>query len=262
MPQPPRSSIAPDLPPVIGHRGAAGSAPENTLASFQRAAELGLSWVECDLRLTADGQAALLHDATLDRTTNGRGLLAGATTRRLAELDAGSWFGGGFARERVPTLEQALECWQRHGLSANLELKTEDGSAEPLTRAVAAVLASAPFSGALLLSSFEPPALIASVIHLPELPRGLLVEDLTEENLERARSLGCISIHASAASLTAERVKDARSRGLVVMAYTVNEPEPARTLWSWGVKSVFSDFPERLSILGGCARPLAPGPRG
>lgn len=248
MPQPPGSRPLPDLPAVIGHRGAAGSAPENTLASFRRAAELGVLWVECDLRATADGQAVLLHDASLDRTSAGRDLLARRTVAELAGIDAGSWFGAAFAGERIPTLAQALACWQELGLGANLELKTEDGSAEVLAGAVAAALAAAPAVPPLLLSSFEAEALSAARRRLPQLPRGLLVSELDAAGLESARALGCASIHASAARLQPAQVAAARAQGLEVLAYTVNDAAAAQRLWSWGVRSVFSDFPERLKV--------------
>ncbi len=260
MPQPPGSPACPALPPVIGHRGAAGSAPENTLAGFRRAAALGLSWIECDLRLSADGAPVLLHDASLERTTNGRGLLAQRCARELAALDAGSWFDARCAGEPLPTLAAALACWRELGLAANLELKTEDGSAEALVGAVADVLAAAQFPRPLLISSFEPEALAAARARLPALPRALLVETVSESALARARSFDCCSIHAAAESLLPQQVAAARARGFAVLAYTVNEPAAAQRLWAQGVAAVFSDFPERLTILPGSAPPPALAP--
>ena len=110
MPAVGRWAAAPlELPPLIGHRGAAAQAPENTVAGFRRAAALGLPWVEFDVRLTADRRLVLMHDATLTRTTNGRGRVRDRRLAEIAELDSGSWFAPAFAGERVPTLERAIE---------------------------------------------------------------------------------------------------------------------------------------------------------
>jgi len=261
MPQPP-GSMLPDLPPVIGHRGAAGSAPENTLAGFRRAARLGLRWIECDVRCTADGVPVLLHDANLERTTDGRGPVARQSARAVAGLDAGSWFGAEFAGEPLPTLAAALACWRELGLAANLELKSEDGGAAALVDAVAAALDAARFPGALLISSFEPESIEAARARLPALPRGLLCEELSGDAIARALALSCRSVHAAAARLAPEAVAKARAGGLEVLAYTVNEPADARRLWACGVRSVFSDWPERLTIPAGSAPPPAPAPPG
>lgn len=260
MPQPPGSTRLAGLPRVIGHRGAAGSAPENTLAGFLRAARLGLTWIECDLRLSADGVPVLLHDASLDRTTSGRGQVAERTAGELANLDAGSWFGAEFAGEPLPTLAAALACWQKLGLAANLELKTEDGSAKALVAAVAAVLEAARFPQPLLISSFEAEALIAARAQLPGFPRALLTEELNAAELERALGFDCSGVHLNAERLRPPAIAAARARGLDVLAYTVNDPVAAQRLWAQGVRAVFSDFPERLTILPESAPPLAPAP--
>src|SRR5262249_59307691 len=101
------AQVAP--PRVIAHRGAKATSPENTLASIRQAVAEGATWIEFDVKLTSDGHPILMHDPTLDRTTNGKGNVAETTLAAIRELDAGSWFGGRFAREKVPTLEEALE---------------------------------------------------------------------------------------------------------------------------------------------------------
>jgi glycerophosphoryl diester phosphodiesterase len=95
----------PELPSVIGHRGAAARAPENTLAGLRRAKELGCSWIEFDVRLTADGVPVLCHDAKLDRTTDGSGLVAARSLSAILDCDAGAWFAQGLAGQGVPTLD-------------------------------------------------------------------------------------------------------------------------------------------------------------
>ena len=117
------SPQAPDLPPVIGHRGAAAAAPENTLASLRKAKELGATWVEFDVKLTRDGHPVLFHDDRLDRTTSGQGEVALTTLAQLRKLDAGAWFAPAFEGERVPSFADALALCAELGLGINVELK-------------------------------------------------------------------------------------------------------------------------------------------
>src|SRR5690606_26595563 len=185
------------LPRIIGHRGAAALAPENTLAGFRRAAAEGIAWVEFDARLAADAPV-VLHDATLDRTTDASGPVRARPIASLTDVDAGRRFGGAFIGERLPTLTEALIEIDRLGLGANLELKADPGSEAELVQAVAEIAheAGRALRGRLLLSSFSVPVLVALRDVVPEIPRGLLVEALPPDWEGLARRLGCISIHA------------------------------------------------------------------
>ena len=129
--------------PVIGHRGAAAAAPENTLASLRKAKELGASWVEFDVKLTRDGVPILMHDERLERTTNGRGEVAQATLAELQELDAGGWFGPAFRGERVPTFEAALGLCAELGLGINVEIKPCPGREAETARVAVETLCAA-----------------------------------------------------------------------------------------------------------------------
>ncbi len=130
----------PGLAPVVGHRGASAHAPENTLASLRRAWELGAAWVEFDVKLTRDGVPILMHDAKLKRTTNGSGLVASLDYAAIARLDAGAWFPGAFAGERIPTLDEAVALLQELGLAANVEIKPCPGREVETGRLVAQAL--------------------------------------------------------------------------------------------------------------------------
>ena len=123
----PRARLGQVLPRVIGHRGAAACAPENTLAGLRKALELGCLWVEFDVRLTADGHLILLHDDGLARTTDGRGSAAKSLLAALRRHDAGAWFGRCFKGEPVPTLAEAVALLGELGIGANVELKAVDG---------------------------------------------------------------------------------------------------------------------------------------
>src|SRR5258708_10313732 len=191
-------SIAPvQLPPVIGQRGAAAHAPENTLAGLRRAKALGCSWVEFDVRLTGDGALVLCHDPLLDRTTSGSGLVSAKPLAAIRECDAGSWFDPSFAGERVPTLDEGLSLAAELDLGANIEIKSDRGREYATAAAVAsAVQRPAGRTSAVLVSSFLPSALAALRELAPEIPRGVLFRLVPRGWAELALWLGCTAIGA------------------------------------------------------------------
>ena len=173
--------MEPLLPTVVAHRGASAAAPENTLAAFARAAEMGARWVECDVRLTADRVPVVIHDATLDRTTDLTGAVADRTVAAIARLDAGAWFGPACLGEPVPTLQATLDAATRHGLGLNVELKAESDAAASRT-ALAVVPLLATWPGPLVVSSFAQPALATLARAAPALRLGLLDRKSTRLN--------------------------------------------------------------------------------
>lgn len=235
-------------PRIIGHRGAAGSAPENTLAGLRRAAELGARAVEFDVRLSADGSPILLHDDTLERTTDGAGAAAALPFAAIRRLDAGGWLGASFRGERVPSLEEAVAVLKELGLGAVVELKPAAGREAATARAALAVLARLwPAHLPLVVSSFRPAALAAARNAEPAITRALLVESLAGDWGGEAAALGCAALHADHRALDAAAVSAVRAAGLTPFAYTVNEPQRARALFGWGVAAVFTDYPDRLA---------------
>ncbi|HKW54244.1 MAG TPA: glycerophosphodiester phosphodiesterase family protein, partial [Stellaceae bacterium] len=164
-------------PRIIGHRGAALTAPENTLAGFCMAAALNVEWVEFDVRLTSDGRCILLHDDTLDRTTNGRGPVSRLTFDEVRRLDAGSWFSPDFAGQPVPGLEETIGLLAQLNVGAVVELKPAPGAEAATGRAATAVLVEHwPVTlPPPLVSSFKPAALAAAREVAPQLARALLV---------------------------------------------------------------------------------------
>ena len=234
------------LPPVIGHRGVAGLAPENTLASFRRAAGLGLTMVEFDVRLSLDGQPVVFHDDGLERTSNGQGLVAEWTLARLKQLDAGAWFGDEFAGEPIATLDEVLVLCRELGLAANLEIKP-DQERKAETARIALDRAGALWpdgSGLMLISSFEGVCLEVAQDRAPQWPRGLLVEAVSDDWRARAEAYGCATVHADYRHLDRAVVAEIRETGRPVLAYTVNDGERAKVLRELGVGSVFSDTPQ------------------
>lgn len=224
------------LPPVIGHRGAAGLAPENTLASFERAADLGCAMVEFDVRLSADHVPVVFHDDTLDRCTSAGGPVSARTADALQDLN-------------IPTLAQVLALCLRRGLAVNIEIKPDRG-AEAATARAALEAAGALWPGDRLpplISSFRRTSLAMARDIAPHWPRGLLYGRLPQHWRRHAETLDCFSIHMDQRWAASDRVAQLRSAGLLVLAYTVNRQARAEMLWNRGVSAVFSDRPDLLA---------------
>ncbi len=234
---------------VVAHRGGGSLAPENTLAAFEIGARLGFKLAECDVKLSADDELFLLHDDTVDRTSNGHGAAADLSYQTIAALDAGSWFDGKFAGERMPTLTDLAETLERLQMRVNIEIKPSPGREARTGKEVALEAAQLwrERTTPPLLSSFSEEALAAARSAVPEIPRGLLVTTVPQDWHARAESLKCESIHVAHTSLDAELVRGFKAAGLFVMAYTVNDRERARALAAWGVDAICTD---RIDSIG------------
>ncbi|MBS1190124.1 MAG: cytoplasmic glycerophosphodiester phosphodiesterase [Rhodocyclaceae bacterium] len=197
--------------------------------------------------LTADGVPVLMHDETVDRTTDGCGSLAELEWAAVARLDAGVRFHPAWAGEPVPRLVDALVLCAALGLAVNLEIKPAAGHEERTGRVVAETLArSCPAGLSLVLSSFSPAALGAAAEAGGPWPRALLVESIPGDWPARLRSLGCTALHARAADLSRFQVEALRGAGVPVAAYTVNSAEEARRCFDLGVIALFTDRLDRL----------------
>ncbi|MCL6609799.1 MAG: glycerophosphoryl diester phosphodiesterase, partial [Geminicoccaceae bacterium] len=212
----------PGLPRVIAHRGASSRAPENTLAAFRSAREAGAAMVELDARLARDGVLVVIHDSTLDRTTDGHGRVIETDSAEIRRLDAGSWFDPRFRGERVPTLEEALALLARLGLAVNVELKADPGE-ERRTGAEAARLVERvwPADGPpVLISSFEEDALAAARREAPELPRGLLRERAGPDWREAMERLACTTLHLGSHHVDEASLRKLYHEAVPVLVYT------------------------------------------
>jgi len=227
---------------VIAHRGASGTCPENTLVAFRRAAELGAHMIELDVQLTRDHEVVVMHDWTLDRTTDGTGAVGAFTFAELQCLDAGVWFDARFRGERVPSLAEVLAAV---ALPVNVELKPvgDDGLVE---RALAVVDAAA--AGArVVFSSFDASSLVRLRGRAPGARIGVLWEDAPiDEAVRLAERVGARTLHVRKDAITAAVVAAARAGGLGVLGWTVNDPRDYDRLDAAGVDGVFTDFPERF----------------
>ena len=236
-------------PRAIAHRGAGKLAPENTLAAFRHGASFGYRMFEFDVKLSGDSASVLLHDATLDRTTNGAGRLDALTLGQIAQLDAGSWHSPAYAGEPVPTLAAIARYLRANGFLANIEIKPVPG-VEWRTGAAVALDARTLWAGAEvppLLSSFSEDALAAAREAVPELPRALLLDKLPADWLDRLRALDCVALDANHRELTPEIIDQAHAAGFRVCCYTVNDLDRAHLLWSAVLDSLITDWVDRIS---------------
>lgn len=229
-------------PRIVAHRGGGKRAPENTLAAIDVGARYGHTMIEFDAKLSQDGQIFLLHDDTLERTSNGWGVAGELTWNELLHVDAGSWFSREFKGEKLPLLADVAARCREHGMLANIEIKPTTGTG-PLTGKAVALAARALWQGMTppLLSSFEVDALEAAQAAAPELPRGLLLDAWRDDWQALTRRLECVSIHLNHKLLDAARVDMLKAAGLHILVYTVNSPQRAAELLNWGVDCICTD---------------------
>lgn len=239
-------------PRWIAHRGAGKLAPENTLAAFRLGASHGYRMFECDVKLSSDSEAFLLHDATLGRTTNAatrlpaarQNMVAGEHTwATLAQLDAGSWHSPAYAGERLPALEEIAAWCLANGCFLNIEIKPTPGTERKTGEAVARRAAHLWQGSAVppLLSSFQMEALAGARAAAPALPRALLLDKLAPDWLETAQMLRCVAVVCQHTLWNADTAAQAKGAGLRCLAYTVNDAAEAQRLWDLGLCGIVTD---------------------
>jgi len=245
-------------PRWIAHRGAGKLAPENTLAAFRVGASHGYRMFECDVKLSADGIAFLMHDAELDRTTNATAMLGSAKQgagpvggnhpwHTLSQLDAGSWHSPAFAGEPLPTFEAIVRFCIHNHYHLNIEIKPTPGT-ERRTGEAVAHQANRLWQGAgvaPLLTSFDVPALEGALAAQPALPRGLLVHDLEgkpfSQWVAQARALECVAMVLNHSLWNDDTVQQARTAAMRTASYTVNDTAEAERLIRLGIDGLITD---------------------
>ena len=240
------------LPLVIGHRGAGGHAPENTLAAFRLGLSLGADGVECDVHMSRDGQLVVIHDATVDRTTNGKGRVGDMPFEALRELDAGGWFAPRFEGERLPSLEEVFavvtEAERESGRERWLfiELKhggeTYPGIEEALLRAIA----HSELATRIAVISFDHRAIARIQALEPRLQTGVLYDARPVDSVSLAQAAGAGWIGPAVKWVDKGEVASARRSGLEVFVWTANQEDAMRRVLELGVTAVGSDYPDRL----------------
>jgi glycerophosphoryl diester phosphodiesterase len=231
-------------PWVIAHRGASGHTPENTMAAFERAVQLGAPFIETDLHLTRDAHFVAIHDATLERTTNGRGNVHDFTLHELRRLDNGLWYDRSYMGQRIPTLEEILEFSRKHDVVFYLEVKYD--SAWGMHHALVGALRKEQDAARTIVISFDA-STIESVRKLDaSVMTGLLLDAEDKEAAKKALEVGARQLCPKFSTVTREFVDEAHRADLHVATWTVNEAEDMRKLIAAGVDGIMTDFPDRL----------------
>ncbi|MFP4978536.1 glycerophosphodiester phosphodiesterase [Paenibacillus sp. CN-4] len=242
---------------AVGHRGASAYAPENTLASFRLAQRMGANYLEMDLQLTRDGEIVLMHDETVNRTTNGRGRVNRMTLEQLKKLDAGAWFNKKhpmyareeYAGEKVPTLREVFE---EFGDEVHYMLETKEPAASPGLEARLVELAKEyRLEDRVAVQSFSKDSLRTIHTLSDKIPLFLLIwhnnqANISDRELAEFARYGT-GIASNFQRLNREYVEKVKSAGLLVYAYTVNYQVNMAKAVGWGVDGVHTDYPDRLT---------------
>lgn len=234
----------------IAHRGFSGAAPENTLAAFEKAIDAGAEMFELDVLLSRDGHVVVIHDATVDRTTDGEGEVGKLTLAQLRALDAGAWFSREFEGERIPTLEEAL-LLARGRILVNVEIKTE-AVGRGIVEKTLQVIERLGMRDQVVISSFDPRALE----RVRELDETLVTASLFNARLQKGLSpgevmdrVGSQGFNLSKRQVHPSIVEACHALGRPVAVYTVDDPDEMKRLIALGVDAIFTNRPDRLLTL-------------
>jgi glycerophosphoryl diester phosphodiesterase len=229
---------------VFGHRGASAYAPMNTLPAFELAAEQGADGIELDVHRSADGHPVIVHDFTVDKTTNGTGRVTGMTLAQLRTLDAGAWFNEAFRGTQVPTLDEVVEAVGQR-LFVNVEIKANSWRTDGVEQVVADCIARHRMQRRVIVSSFNPPTLRRFRALAPDVPIAFLYARETPFFAHWMLSgVRVDAVHPHHVQIDARLMQRAASRGQKVNTWTVNDPGRARELRALGVNVVITDKPD------------------
>jgi len=230
---------------IVGHRGAMGYAPENTIASFEKGLALGADLIELDVHLSADGRLVVIHDPTVDRTTDGSGYVRDMALAQLKKLDVGSWFAPGFAGERIPTLAEVLE-WARGRIGLAIEIKNGPVFYPGIEEKVVEALEAYGMEEEVIVISFDHRCVRRVKELRPGIATGILYVGRLADPVAAARAALADAIHPKADYLTAEDIQEAHGAGLAVSTWTVNAPSQMREFIEMGVDSIGTNYPDLL----------------
>lgn len=236
---------------VFGHRGASAYAPMNTIPAFELAAQQGAHGIELDVHRSKDGFPVIVHDFTVDKATNGSGRVVDMTLAQLKELDTGSWFGDAFRGVRIPTLDEVFEAVGKR-LFINVEIKSESETTDGVEQVVADCIARHAMSERVIVSSFNPHALLRFYQIMPQVPIGFLhMPDVEDKLLDVMRDVPHQARHPYHVAIDAQYAASIKSQGYYINTWTVNDPSRAIALEQLGVDMVITDKPDViLAVLG------------
>jgi glycerophosphoryl diester phosphodiesterase len=228
-------------PRIVAHRGGGALAPENTLGAIRLGASMGFKGVEFDVMLAGDGTPVVIHDETVDRTTNGRGEVSTMSSQEIFSLRTPNG-------EKIPSYEEAVRLCLELGLWANVEIKPAQGherkTGEVVARMTRECWRGAPLAP--LLSSFSIDALAAARSVAPELPRGYLVSKIPPDWHDTMKRLACVALHCNYKSLTEKLAAEIHAAGYAILLWTVNDPADGRRLLTMGADCLVTDALDRI----------------
>ncbi|EOA6546631.1 glycerophosphoryl diester phosphodiesterase [Vibrio vulnificus] len=234
------------MPPmIVGHRGVAGSYPENTRVSVQAAIDLGLSWVEIDVQPTKDNVLVVCHDHTIDRCSNGKGRVDAYSLKELQAFDFGGWFDEAFTGEPIITLESLLNLAAEYDLGLNIEVKVDNHDVAEVALNLKNLLDKSPLTAdKILLSSFSHDIILQLHQHCPGYKLGVLSERLSQRDRQVLKEVNAFSCNLNYRWITEKHIRDLKTGGYQIWCYTVNQADKFRYLDK--VDAIFSDYPERF----------------
>ncbi|KEK25543.1 glycerophosphodiester phosphodiesterase [Bacillus gaemokensis] len=232
-------------PLIFAHRGVKGTHPENTMIAFQEAERVGAHGIELDVHLSKDGELVVIHDETVDRTTNGMGLVSEKTVAELQALDAGSHKDSSFHEAKIPTLREVFIWLSTTNLQLNIELKTDVIHYPNIEGKVVDLVREYHLSNQIIFSSFnhESVSLLAEIA--PEIPRAILYDEPLSDPIIEAQKREAVGLHPNFKLLTKEFVQAAQEQGYVFRPYTINKRKDLQTMIDYGVDVIITDWPMR-----------------
>lgn len=232
----------------VAHRGASAYAPENTIAAFDLAVDMKADYIEIDVQRSKDGELVVIHDTTVDRTTNGTGKVGDLTFEQLRSLDAGSWKGEQFEGEQIPTFEEILDRY-RGKIGIFIELKSPElypGIEEQVAEALKERNLDKPQNKKILIQSFNFESMKIMDPLLPKVPIGVITSNSADTSLEALQEFSTYAdwFNPSYGIVTEELVNNVHSLGMQIGSWTVRSQEAADFLFEMGVDGIISDYPD------------------
>jgi len=231
---------------IYAHRGSSGTHPENTIAAFQAAAELPVYGVEFDVHMTKDGELVVIHDETIDRTSNGSGFVKDMTLEELEKFDFGEWYSPNFKGEKIPTLREVLDVYKATNHHLNIELKSDVFPYVGMEQKVLNLLEEKGMFDRVVISSFNH-EMVQKVKKLaPQIETAILFVEVMIAPHKYADLISADSLHAFFPTVLRQMGKEAVESGKKVRVYTVNEEQYVDLLKAVGIDAIFTDYPKKM----------------
>lgn len=230
---------------IIAHRGASGYAPENTMAAFEKALEMGAEGIELDVHLTADGEIVVIHDHTIDRTSDGKGMVGALTLEEIRKYDFGAWFDPKFKGQRIPTLGEVFELLEDWDGLLNIEVKSGPILYPGIEEKLVDMVKSWNFRGRIIFSSFNHYSLRDIKALDPSMEIGLLYMAGLVEPWKYAKDLNAQALHPLYYNVVPELVAGCKENGIKLNPFTIDEEKEMEMIMRAGVDGIITDYPDR-----------------